>query len=51
MEVAESVLYDEQKYQLNSEEGKFDFPNHLKIDNENLAPEEVAKMIVVHFGW
>ena len=51
IEVAESVLHDEQKYQLNSEEGKFHFPNHLKINNENLAPEEVAEMIMVHFGW
>ncbi|MFK7775613.1 MAG: AAA family ATPase [Saprospiraceae bacterium] len=51
MEVAESVLYYEEKYQLNTEEGKFDFPNHLKINNEKLKPEEVAKMIVEHFGW
>ncbi len=51
LEVAESVLHYEQKYQLNTEKGKFNLPNHLKINNENLSPEQVAKMVVLHFRW
>lgn len=51
MEVAESVLYHEQKYQLNTIEGAFNLSNHLKINNESLEPHEVANMIIEHFGW
>lgn len=51
MEVAERVLYHEEKYQLNTKDGEFDKPNHLKINNENLEPEAVAEMVVEYFGW
>ncbi|MBS5843731.1 MAG: hypothetical protein KIC77_09665 [Clostridiales bacterium] len=39
-----------EKYRLNSYEGECPpFKNYLKIDNINLAPEEVAKMITANF--
>jgi hypothetical protein len=49
VENSERVLYHEEKYQLNSKDGEFTRPNHLKINNENLTPSEVAKKIVAHF--
>lgn len=51
LEVAESVLLHEQKYKLNTKEGEFDRQNYIKINNEDLKPEEVAKMVVENFGW
>lgn len=39
-----------QKYRLNSNEGETICPNHLKIDNTNLSPEEVANIVTNHFG-
>jgi AAA domain len=51
IENSERVLYHEEQYQLNTKAGEFMRPNHLKINNENLEPIEVAKRIVVHFGW
>lgn len=40
-----------EKYRLNSYEGeKLPFENYMKIDNTNLAPDEVAKMIKEHFA-
>lgn len=39
-----------QKYRLNSYEGeKLPFQNYMKIDNTNLAPGEVAQMIITRF--
>ena len=38
------------KYRLNSKEGETICPNHLKIDNSNLSPEEVSDIIVRHFA-
>ncbi len=39
------------KYRLNSYEGEeLPFDNYLKIDNTNLSPNEVAKMIKAHFA-
>lgn len=38
------------KYRLNSNEGETICPNHLKIDNTNLSPEEVANIVTNHFG-
>ena len=38
-------------HRLNSREGEIlPFESYLKIDNTNLAPDEVAKMIKEHFG-
>ncbi len=40
-----------QKYRLNSYDGeKLPFEHYLKIDNTNLAPDAVAKMIQSHFA-
>ncbi len=39
------------QHRLNSYEGEsLPFENYLKIDNTNLCPEEVAKMIQAHFA-
>ena len=40
-----------EKYRLNSYEGEeLPFENYMKLDNTNLAPDEVAKMIKAHFA-
>lgn len=40
-----------EKYRLNSYEGeKLPFENYAKLDNTNIAPDEVAKMIKTHFA-
>lgn len=40
-----------EKYRLNSYEGEeLPFENYMKLDNTNLAPDEVAKMIKTHFA-
>ena len=40
-----------EKYRLNSYEGEeLPFENYIKIDNTNLAPDEVAKIIQTHFA-
>ncbi|MBQ7847151.1 MAG: AAA family ATPase [Clostridia bacterium] len=40
-----------QKYRLNSYDGeKLPFENYMKIDNTNLPPDEVARMIKAHFA-
>ena len=38
------------KYRLNSNDGELICPNHLKINNTNLEPEEVARAVVEKFG-
>lgn len=49
---SESVLYYEEKYQLNTKaQGEFSRPNYLKINNENLEPMEVAWKIIRYFDW
>lgn len=37
------------KYRLNSNDGELICPNHLKINNTNLEPEEVADEVVEYF--
>ena len=44
------LLETMKKYRLNSNEGETICPNHLKIDNSNLSPEEVANIVTNHFG-
>lgn len=39
----------EEKYQLNSR-GDFPYPEHMKINNTTLAPEEAAALIDEHFN-
>ncbi len=51
LETSERILHMEQKYKLNTEEGEFDKPNYIKINNENLEPKEVAAQIIEYFGW
>lgn len=41
-----NLINSHKNHKLNSNEGEYLFENHLKINNENLAPQEVAKMIV-----
>ena len=45
-ESQKDLLETMKKYRLNSNDGEFICPNHLKIDNTNLEPEEVAKLVV-----
>ncbi|MBO4485462.1 MAG: GNAT family N-acetyltransferase [Lachnospiraceae bacterium] len=44
------ILREETKYRLESLEGELSFPNYLRIDNTNLEPDIVAKMIKDHFN-
>ena len=43
------LLRDDEKHRLESYVGEIPSPNYIKIDNTNLAPEEVAKMIKERF--
>lgn len=38
------------KYRLNSNEGELIVPNHIKINNTNLSPEEVANRVIREFN-
>ena len=38
-----------EKYRLNSNDGETICPNHIKINNTNLEPEEVADQVVEYF--
>lgn len=44
-----NLLEDAEKHRLNSNDGEFWFENHLKIDNTDRTPEEVADMVIRHF--
>lgn len=45
-----NLLHDAEKYRLNSDAGEVWFEHHLKIDNTNLAPDEVADRVIREFG-
>lgn len=45
-----NLLHDAEKYQLNTAEGETWFPDHLKIDNTDLTPDEVADRVITVFG-
>ena len=45
-----NLLENDIKYRLVSNEGEIPYENYMKIDNTNLAPEEVAKMIKERFS-
>ena len=45
-----NLLKDAENHRLNSDEGEIWFENHLKIDNTNLSPDEVADRVIKHFG-
>lgn len=38
------------KYRMNSNYGEIICPNHIKINNTNLSPDEVANIVVEKFG-
>lgn len=38
------------KYRLNSNDNEKICPNHIKIDNTNLSPDEVANIVIEEFG-
>ena len=44
------LLDTAKKYRLNSEEGETWFANHLKIDNTDLTPDQVADRVIKAFG-
>ena len=44
------LIREETKYRLVSREGEIPFPNYIKIDNTNLEPDEVARMIKERFN-
>ena len=43
------ILKEDANYRLVSNEGELTFENYLKIDNTNLSPDDVAKMIKEKF--
>ena len=45
-----NLLRDAKKHKLNSEDDEVWFENHIKIDNTNLEPDEVADMIIRKFA-
>lgn len=46
----DNLLKDTESHRLNSDEGEVWFLNHLKIDNTNLQPDEVADKIIEAYG-
>ncbi len=42
-------LKDATNHRLNLEDGEIWFDNHIKIDNTNLHPDEVADMVIEQF--
>ena len=44
-----NILNDAARYRLNSNEGEVWFANHLKIDNTNLGPDQVADRVISRF--
>ena len=44
-----NLLDGASRYRLNSAEGEVWFENHLKIDNTNLSPDQVADLVVSRF--
>lgn len=44
------ILKTAAKYRLNSDDDEFVCPNHIKINNENLEPEEVVEEIIKRFS-
>ncbi len=45
-----NLLSDAEHYRLNTNEGEVWFEHHLKIDNTNLEPDQVADRIISVFG-
>lgn len=45
-----NLLRDAERYRLNSDDSEVWFENHIKIDNTNLEPDDVADIIIEKFG-
>ncbi|MEM6807387.1 MAG: AAA family ATPase [Bacteroidota bacterium] len=45
-----ALLSDEKRYRLNSNEGEFEGKSHIRINNNDLGPEEVAQKIIEAFN-
>ncbi len=45
-----NVISDAKKYKLNTDEGEVFCENHIKIDNTNLEPDQVAEKVITAFG-
>ena len=43
-------MHDAEKHKLNSEKDEIWFENHIKIDNTNLEPDEVADLIIQKYN-
>lgn len=41
-----NLLKDAEKHRLNSDDGEVWYENHIKIDNTNLSPDEVADIVI-----
>lgn len=48
---AARLLSDDANHRLESYDGEIPFPNYIKIDNSNLSPQAVAKMIQERFHF
>ncbi|MBQ1820143.1 MAG: AAA family ATPase [Clostridia bacterium] len=46
----QDILKTAERYKLNTEEGETLFPRHLKIENTDLSPDEVADRVIEAFG-
>ena len=46
-----NLINSHNNHKLNSDYGELLFENHLKINNENLSPQEVAEMIVNKYSF
>ena len=44
------ILKTAERYKLNTNEGEVLFAHHLKIDNTDLSPDEVADRVIAAFG-
>ena len=44
-----NLLRDTEKHRLNTDEGEVWFENHLKIDNTNLEPDQVADIVIKEY--
>lgn len=45
-----NLLRDTQNHKLNSDKDEYLFKNHMKIDNTNLSPDEVADMVIEKYN-
>ena len=46
----QDILKTAERYKLNTDEGEVLFTHHLKIDNTDLSPDEVADRVIETFG-